>query len=215
MTTKIYLTTNFVYRIAYCVLRSMNHGQRTAKRCGFTIAEMLMVVAVIVLLASIGGGFYVGTYKRMAAERAARDFWFAAKYARITAIERQIPCELELDADGNRFSLVVYEFDEENERTEKVALRDSYSKPVQLSGDVKFEDIMITPLGSGEGTGTSEGKTIVFSPNGTAQSAVVQIGDGRNHYTVSICAATGKATVHFGLAKDAKTNTVVDLDEEL
>jgi Tfp pilus assembly protein FimT len=178
---------------------------------------MMVVVAVIVLMAGLGGGFYVGTYKRMVAEKAARDFWFAAKYARITAIERQCPCELELDADNNQFSLLVYEFNEKTNQTEKMPLRDSYSKPVRFSGDVKFEDIVITPLGSGEGAGTSEGKTIVivFSPNGTTQSAVVQIGDGKNHYTVSICAATGKATVHFGMAKDARTDTVVDLDEEL
>jgi len=215
VTTKTYITTNFVYRIAYCVLENLNHRRRATKGRGFTIAEMMVVVAVIVLLAGIGGGFYVGTYKRMVAERAARDFWFAAKYARITAIERQFPCELELDADNNQFSLLVYEFNEETEQTEKIPLRDSYSKPVRFSGDVKFEDIVITPLGLGEGAGTSEGKTIVFSPNGTTQSAVVQIGDGKNHYTVSICAATGKATVHFGMAKDAKTDTVVDLDEEL
>jgi len=215
VTTKIYITTNFLYRVAYRVLGNTNHKQHTTKRYGFTIAEMLMVVAVVVLLAGIGGGFYLGTYKRMAAEKAARAFWFAAKYARITAIERQSPCELQLYADDNQFSLLVYEFNEETKQTEKIPLRDSYSKPVQFSGDVEFEDIVITPLGSGEETGTSEGKTIVFSPNGTAQSAVVQIGDGKNHYTVSICAATGKATVHFGMAKYAKTDTVIDLDEEL
>ncbi|MHC4464108.1 MAG: type II secretion system protein, partial [Planctomycetota bacterium] len=78
MTTKTYITTNFVYRTAYRVLCSTNHGQRTAKRRGFTLAEMLMVVAIIVLLAGVGGGFYLGTYKRMVAEGAARDFWFAA-----------------------------------------------------------------------------------------------------------------------------------------
>jgi prepilin-type N-terminal cleavage/methylation domain-containing protein len=184
------------------------------ERCGFTIAELMLVVVVIALLAGVGGGIYVGTYKRMLAEKSARDFLFAAKYARITAIERQSPCEMELDADDNRFSLLVYEFNEETERTEQVSVRDLYSRPVQFGGEIKFEDIKITPIGSEEVAKTDEEKTIVFSPNGTAQSAVIQIGDGKNHYTVSICAATGKATMHFGTAKEVETSTI-DLDEEL
>jgi type II secretory pathway pseudopilin PulG len=184
------------------------------ERYGFTIAELMFVVVVIVLLAGIGGGIYVGTYKRMLAEKSARDFLFAAKYARITAIERQSPCEMELDADDNRFSLLVYEFNEETERTEQVSVRDLYSRPVQFGGEVKFEDIKITPIGSEEVAKTDKEKTIVFSPNGTAQLAVIQIGDGKNHYTVSVCAATGKATMHFGTAKEVETSTI-DLDEEL
>ena len=186
-----------------------------AERYGFTTAELMLVVVVVALLAGIGGGIYVGTYKRMLAEKSTRDFLFAAKYARITAIERQSPCEMELDADDNHFSLLVYEFNEETEQTEQVLVQDLYSRPVRFGGEVKFEDIKIIPIGGSEEVAeTDEEKTIVFSPNGTAQSAVIQIGDGKNHYTVSICAATGKATMRFGTAKEVKTSTI-DLDEEL
>ncbi len=52
---------------------------------GFTIVEMLVVVVIIALIASVGGGIYVGTYKRMLVEKAARDFVLAAKYATIPA----------------------------------------------------------------------------------------------------------------------------------
>jgi hypothetical protein len=58
-----------------------------------------------------------------------------------------------------------------------------------------------------------EQRAIVFSPNGTAQSAIIQIGDGKNHYTVSICAATGKAKMHFGTAEKVEVSTI-DLDRE-
>jgi len=186
----------------------------TTERCGFTIAEVLMVVVVVALLAGIGGGFYAGTYRRMAAKKAAKDFWFAAKYAQITAIDRQSPCELELDTNDNRFLLLVYELNKETGQTEQVPVRGLYSRPVQFGDDIKFEDIKITPIGSEEIASTNEEKTIVFQPNGTAQSTVIQIGDGKNHYTVSICAATGKATMHFGTAKEVKGSTI-DLDEEL
>jgi len=169
---------------------------------------------VIVLLAGIGGGFYVGTYRRLQAEKATRDFLYMAKLARITAIERQSPCEIELDADKNRYSLSVYGFNQEKEQSGKIPLRGPYAKPVQLNGDIKFEDIKITQIGSEEVVAAGEEKRIVFSPNGTAQEAVIQIGDGRNHYTVSICAATARASIIFGTAEEVETTTV-DLDEEL
>ena len=85
--------------------------------------------------------------------------------------------------------------------------------PVEFDGDVKFENVQITPIDSEEAGETGEQRTIVFSPNGTAQSAVIQIGDGKNHYTTSICAATGRAKMEFGTAKEAKTGTI-DLDEQ-
>ncbi|MHC4259509.1 MAG: GspH/FimT family pseudopilin [Planctomycetota bacterium] len=188
------------------------------KGSGFTVTELMLVIAVIALVAGIGGGLYRGTYKRLRVEKAARDFWYTAKLARITAIERQSPCEIELDVEKNGYAVLVYEFDEENKRTNKVPPRGTYARPVQMDDKVKFEDIRVMPLISGEETTTSEanseGRTIVFSPNGTAHEAVIQIGDGENHYTVSINAATARATLITGMAKDIKTKTV-DLDEEL
>jgi Tfp pilus assembly protein FimT len=184
------------------------------KGSGFTFTELMLVIAAIVLLAGIGGGFYVGTYRRLQVEKAARDFLYVAKLARITAIERQSPCEIELDAENNGYSVLIYEYDEEDKRTHKVPPRGTYARPVQLEDNVEFEDIKVTSLVSGEGTTTGEGRTIVFSPNGTAQEAVIQIGDGQNHYTVSINAATARATLIVGTARNVETETV-DLDEEL
>jgi type II secretion system protein H len=180
---------------------------------GFTLLEVLLVAAMVVLIASVGAGIWTGTYNRLLVEKAARDFVFAAKHARIAAIERGNPCKLILDAENGGFSLLVYGLDEQAGRTEQVALRDAYfKKPVKFPGNVRFEDIQITPIGTGEAAAADEDRTIVFSPNGAAQSAVVQIGDAKNHYTVSICAATGRARTHFGTAQGIETGTV-DLDE--
>ena len=53
----------------------------------------------------------------------------------------------------------------------------------------------------------------MFSPNGSAQTAVVQIGDGKTHYAISISAATGKAKIYFGISEDIEVR-IIDLDAE-
>jgi len=187
----------------------MNKRKQNTK-IGFTIIEVLVVITIIALIAGVGGGFYIGTYKRMLVEKAARDFFLAAKYARIMAIERQKPYRIELDTTNGGFHLAFDQLNEETEQTEQTIVRDLYSKPVEFVDAVKFENIQITPIGSE----TSDEQTaIVFSPNGTAQSAVIQIGDGENHYTINIYAATGKAAVYPGTAKEIEITTV-DLDKE-
>ena len=184
-----------------------------SKKYGFTILEMLLVVALIALLASVGGGIYVGTYKNMLAKKAVRDFLLGAKYARITAIERQNPCKLVIDADGRKFALFVNRLNAETGTTTAVMIRDLYFKPVEFASDVKFEKIQIESVGQEEALTGTERREIVFRPNGSADSVVLQIGDGQNRYTVTILAATGKAKVYEGDGKKVKTGTI-DLDEE-
>ena len=190
-----------------------------AKRCGFTLVEVLVVVVIIALVAGIGSGIYMGTYKRMLVEKAARDFLLTAKYARIMAIEKQRQYEIRLDVANNGFHLATTQLDEETEQTEQTFVKDPYCKPVEFEGDVKFEDVQITPTGLETTTGDDDEQPIVFLPNGTAQSAVIQVGDGKTHYTISISAATGRAKMYFGAVEDIKTGTdvivgAVDLDAE-
>jgi type II secretion system protein H len=187
------------------------------QRHGFTITEMLLVVVIIALLASVGGGMYAGTYKRMLVEKAARDFVVAAKYARIMAIEQQKPYEIVFDPNNNGFRMVTTQENIETGEAQQVIVRDLYFKPVQFAGDVKFEGVQITPTGLKATTETDEAREIVFSPSGIAQSAVIHIGDGKNHYTISISSATGKATMYFGTAEKVKEEVeigTIDLDQQ-
>ncbi len=180
------------------------------KRGGFTIIEVLVVITIIALIAGVGGGFNMGTFKRIQVEKAARDFFLAAKYARIMAVERQQPYSIMLDTTNGGFCLAFDQFNEEAEQTERTIVRDLYSKPVEFTGDIKFEDIQITSLSPDASDELAE---IVFSPNGTAQLAIIQIGDGENHYTIHISAATGKAAVTPGTVENIQITTV-DLDKE-
>lgn len=167
---------------------------------------------LIVLLVGIAGGFYIGTYKNALVKKSARDLFLAAKYARILAIERQNKCWLKLDPANNSFMLFTEEFNEESEQTEKVIVRDLYFKPVKFAGDVKFENIHIQPNNEQEYNSETE-NTITFSPDGTALTAVVQIGDGKNHLAISISGPTGKVKIYESSAEDVKSDTI-DLDKQ-
>ena len=190
-------------------------AKRETSLRGFSIAEVLLVVLIIGLIAGSGTGLYVGTFKKLRVQRAAYDFFLTAQYARIMAIERASQYKMRLDTTGNEFLLTTLLWDEEGEQATEQVVKDPYCKPVQFEGDVVFEDVVIAQsiLETEAAEENESQQTVVFSPNGTAHTAMVQIGDGRIHYTISISAATGRAKMYFGTAENVKLTTT-DLDME-
>jgi len=183
------------------------------KRRGFTLVELLLVVAIIAMIGSLGGGMYAGSYKRLQVEKAARQFLLTARYARIMAIEQSRPYELQLDAEEKGFAVTTTQWNQETGAGETVVVRDYYCKPVKLEGDVEFEAVNIATLAGEQTADYERQQKITFLPNGSAESAVVQFGDGDTHYTVTIIASTGKASLHVGTAEEI-TTAVIDLDEQ-
>lgn len=182
----------------------------------FTLVELLLTVVLITLLAGAAGGVYVGTVRHMRVKKAIRDFMAAARYARIMAVEKQNPCRMQIDSEAGSFWLVMDQQTDQPGRTEQVLLRDLFFKPVQFDGEVKFEGIAIEPLTAEYSLAdddVNDIEEIVFSPDGTAQSAVIQIGDGLNHYSASITAATARVKVYHGTAEIVEV-TSIDLDED-
>ncbi len=183
-----------------------------AKRAGgFTLIELLVVVALIALMASATGSVAYGTYKKMLVEKAAKGVYLAAKYARLLAVEKQTYCRLMLDAESRAFCLTMGGADLMGEGAAARVVADAYSKPTQFGGDVKFEQINIISSLQAETGSNDESKSIVFYPDGTADTAAVQIGDGKNHYAVYVLSATGKVKVQLGEA-DEMPVAIVDLD---
>ena len=181
---------------------------------GFTLVELLVVVAIMTVIGGMGVGLYAGTFRRLQLERAVRDFVLTARYARIMAIEKQQPYKILLDEENGEFSLITTQFDETAEQPAQQVVRDYYCKPVQFEGAVRFEDVQIIPTGE-EIAEEQDEMTITFRPDGTAQQVVVQIGDGRIHYCVSIDQATGRAKVHFGEIREAEIEIgTIDLEAE-
>lgn len=175
-------------------------------RRAFTIVEILVVVMVLALLASGFVGAYLGTYKRLLVEKAASDVYLAAKYARIVAIERRQSCVLALDKESGGFGLT---FPQGGAAGENI-VSNQYSRPGTFADGVKYEKIAISP--SVEPDEEDEDKDIVtFKADGTADNAVIQIGDEKNVYTVYIYAATGKAKMKRGLPEEVAIG-VIDLD---
>ena len=192
-----------------------SRAKRATRSRGFSIAEVLLVVLIIGLIASSGTGLYVGTFEKLRVQRAAYDFFLTAQYARIMAIENRSRYKMRLDAAGNGFLLSTLQWDEEGEQATEQVVRNPYCKPVQFEGGIVFEDVVIAPSGL-ETEAEEENEdthTVVFLPDGTAQTAVVQIGNGTTHYTISISAATGRARIYFGTTENVKVTTT-DLDME-
>ncbi|HPC95564.1 MAG TPA: prepilin-type N-terminal cleavage/methylation domain-containing protein [Sedimentisphaerales bacterium] len=181
-------------------------------RGAFTLTELLLVIAVISVVGGLGGGMYAGTYKKLLVERAARQFLLSAKYARIMAIEHGRPYELRLDAGNKGFALTTTQWNRQTAAGESVVVRDYYVKPVEFEGDVRFEDVRILTLAAEQVSDVEAEQRIVFLPNGTAETAMIQIGDGKTHYTIAVMAATGKATLQAGQA-GPMSMAVVDLEE--
>jgi prepilin-type N-terminal cleavage/methylation domain-containing protein len=182
---------------------------------GFTLVELMLVIAIVVLLGGVGGGMYVGTQKKLFVEKASRQFLLMARYARIAAVEEQQPFDLEFDKDKG-FLLTTTRQNEATGQTEKINVKNYYCRPVEFEGDVKFEDAQITAMTTEPLADAEQEQKITFWPNGTAQSAVIQIGDGQTHYTIAIVASTARASLYWGPADKIKSakNVTVDLDAQ-
>ncbi len=183
---------------------------RTSAR-GFTLTEILLVVAIIAMVGGLGSGYAVGTYKKLLVEKAARQFLLMARYARIMAVEQQRPYELLIDPNNQGFFLTTTQMNRETGDSERIIVRDFFCKPVKFEGQVRFEDVQMMQYTGDSSAEVGPEQKIVFLPNGSAESAVLQLGDGRTHYSIVVVAATGKASLYPGVTTDIQTASI-DLD---
>lgn len=182
-------------------------GQRVVGRAGFTLIELLVVSVLIVLLSGATLRVSMRMHQRMLVESKARQVYMAAKYARLFAVEQQRACRLVLNRELGNFCVMG----RLGAQAQETPLSNPFTRPGQLDAGVEFEKIAIIPSASARSTDESEMQTVYFLPDGTADGAVLQIGNGTTHYSICISPATGRAQVVQGTLDQAPID-IVDLD---
>ncbi len=182
-------------------------GSRRPARRAFTFVELMVVTLLIALMAGSSIRGSVATFRKMQVERAAREVFLSAQFARIQAIESQRSALVTLDPKTRSISVTAGKGQQ--------LVRNAYSRPFQFAEEVAFERIDIMPTRPSEAAMQDEAANtvITFRPDGSADGAVVQVGNGKTHWTVYIASGTGAARAEPGVAKDQSAMTVIDLDK--
>lgn len=165
-----------------------------------------MVAAMIALLTSATFIGYAQTWRHWSLRQNARQLYLAARYARVLAISSQQPCQLIIDRQNGAF----YVAQESAESKQVEIVSGLWSRPVTLAEAVTFERVVSAGLGGAEEAASA----ITFRPDGSADAAMVQVGNGDRHFTVQISAATARATLLEG-AVESYVPDQIDLDEML
>jgi prepilin-type N-terminal cleavage/methylation domain-containing protein len=190
--------------------------RRGSRPGGFTLTELLAVIAVVALAASLGGTSMVNTYRRLVVEKGARDVFSLMRYAKVAAVEYQSTVLLQIDQEQNRAWLEADLTDALTGLRQREIIRNSFCKPVTLGSGVTFQNLF-SLTSEEEGTAEMEAETaegdggIRFLPNGTATDVAIQIGNAKYQYTVVLVAATGRARLQTGPIQDLPPTTI-DLD---
>ncbi len=158
--------------------------------------ELLAVAAIIAMLAGVALLRLGRSGSGSAVMRAGRELYLTAKYARAAAVQSGQKVQLVVDDKQGRFWLEKKSSGEDGDAGQEIA--DSYSRMYELAGPMKIERFK------------TEGQDCLFYPDGRAEPALVQIGDGKSSVTVLVN-TLGRARLVSGMAEDVQTGRV-DLD---
>lgn len=166
----------------------------------------MAVASLIALAASASAVLMLRGARSMAVEQAANRLMLTARRARVTAIQTGTPQQLVLDEGNGQFFVTSEAAGKASSAFSDAPERMPMSDLTRLPEGVSFERIGV--LGATEGMPSQ----VVFRPNGSAQTAVIQIGNGTHHATVTVLEATGRIQLQEGIVESI-TRDWVDLDE--
>lgn len=118
----------------------MRHEQqhRSVKQSGFSLAELLVVIAVVGILALIGAPTFLGTLQRTRVNGTARQLATLLQLARLEAIKFSTPVKVIYDASDRRFHAFV---DLDGDGVE-----DAGERRLAASVDLKYEHMFRGPM---------------------------------------------------------------------
>jgi type II secretion system protein H len=179
------------------ILLEMAEGEKREKSsCGFTLLELLVVIALMSLIAGMVVPRMAGSLDRMNARTAARKVSAALRYARSQAAAEQIPYVAFLDTEENAIRIGPLPREEasgfaDSNNVSNPAMR-SFSPP----RGVRFQWVSEAENRFSVSKETNE---ILFFPSGGASGGRIRLSDedGRE-YILSVDRLTGLAEVIDG-----------------
>ena len=176
---------------------------------GFTLVEIIVVVVIISVLATmIVPGMYAG--RSLAQLRgSARQLLVAAQYGRDFATTRRCKCRLMIDLDKQQYAL-AFQQDPQRNPSEFVRLSTALGRVQRLADGLRFGQVRIEPR-EGYDQPPERIDYITFEPSGQADSAVLEITNGEQTYSVLIVPYTGYAKLIEGTTSELP-NDRLDLD---
>jgi prepilin-type N-terminal cleavage/methylation domain-containing protein len=179
----------------------------TRHRRGFTFIEIVLVVVILMVLAALAMPQMKGTFASTRLKRTARNIAGLLRFARNTAVLRELPCEIRFDPDNDKYQVVL--IDEEGKPMEPPSRRrrrrdetDSFT----LGGDVVGvrtlpKKVHFAAIYSGAPlTEDTNRPRVIYYADGSATPATIAIQDEKGlAIRVEIFRTTGMARVARGL----------------
>ena len=167
------------------------------KNKGFTMLELLIVIAVIGIVAAMGFPTFMAQRDRARIKRAGRDMVSHFQMARINAMRDGRTWVVSFDTAQNKYSLIHAGndgvLDTEDDVTVKVITLPEY-------GDVSYgigDDVGARPGGDAPDDGVSfSGNRVQFKSDGSSESGTVYVVNGKGQtFAVGSIARTGRIKV--------------------
>ena len=168
-----------------------------ARRGGFTLIELALVLAVVAVLVVVAAPTFGGSLRAARVRSAATASLALCERARAVAVAEGVRTACEIDDEAGEVRLLI-EKDRLAAPGEMVPLDDPATR-AEIDGGVFVEAARI-----GDEPSDEAAVLIVFEPDGSADEAfVVFVGEGGDRYAIEVRALTGRVRAREATEEDA------------